>query len=165
MFQNQNNTVRQMEIYKNQFKDNIKLLIEKGMLNEAEELINEYEKIVKDDIEIYSIKGVVYISQHRYEEAEIILKNGLAMQRDFDIMYNLAYLYIMQGKNDLAKNLCDQAILMTHDKKSQDALLELYRLIGMSKSKEEIIQEASFQVYYSMANQLKSQGNWSDASH
>ena len=34
----------------------------------------------------------------------------------------------------------------------------------MSKSKEEIIQEASFQVYYSMANQLKSQGNWSDAS-
>ena len=164
MFQNQNNTVRQMEIYKNQFKDNIKLLIEKGMLNEAEELINEYEKIVKDDIEIYSIKGVVYISQHRYEEAEIILKNGLAMQRDFDIMYNLAYLYIMQGKNDLAKNLCDQAILMTHDKKSQDALLELYRLIGMSKSKEEIIQEASFQVYYSMANQLKSQGNWSDAS-
>lgn len=164
MFETQNSTSKKMEIYKKQFKDNIKILIEKGMLKEAEELINEYKEIASDDIEIYSIKGVIYISQQRYQEAEEILKEGLSIQEDFDIMYNLAYLYILQGKYDLAKNLCDQAILKTDDRESQQSLVDLYRLLGINKTKAEIIEEANFQRYYSLANEMKSKGNWSDAS-
>lgn len=153
-----------MEIYKKQFKENIKVLIEKGMLKEAEELIDEYKTIAGDDIEIYSIKGVIYISQQRYQEAEEILKEGLLIQEDFDIMYNLAYLYVLQGKYDLAKNLCDRAILKADDMESQQSLVDLYRLLGINKTKAEIIEEANFKRYYSLANEMKSKGIWSDAS-
>jgi len=55
MFEIQNNNIdEQIESYKKQFKLNIGILVEKGMLKEAEELVNEYEKLVSDDIEIYS---------------------------------------------------------------------------------------------------------------
>jgi len=164
MFEIQNSINEQIENYKKQFKLNIGILVEKGKLKEAEELVNEYEKLASDDIEIYSIKGVIYISQEKYQEAEEILKRGLSICKDFDIMYNLAYLYILQGKNDLAKSFCAQAILEANDAESQQSVVDLYRLLGINKTKAEIIQEANFQKYYELANEMRSKGNWSDAA-
>jgi len=151
-----------IEKYKKQFKENIKILIEKGMFEEADQLINQYEELVSNDIEIYSIKAVIYISQQKYQEAEEILKEGLSIQEDFDIIYNLAYLYTLQGKYDVAKNICDQAILEVN-KENQQSLMDLYKILGINKTKSEIIEEVSFEKYYKLANEMESKGNWSDA--
>ncbi len=41
--------------YQKKFKENISLLIESNNLQEAKNLIKEYENIINNDIEIYSL--------------------------------------------------------------------------------------------------------------
>jgi glycosyltransferase involved in cell wall biosynthesis len=94
----------EMEQYKLQVKNTIKLLIDSGKIKDAEKVINEYEEIVKDDVEIYSSKAIIFILQNKFIDAEEILKSGLEVERhNFDLNYNLAYLYHM--KDDIEKSL------------------------------------------------------------
>ncbi len=88
------NYLNEMESYKKQFKDNMQSLIEQGLLKEAKDVISQYEEIVKEDIDIYSIKGVISMIEGNMDEAEQLLKEGLAIDNEnFDLNYNLGYLY------------------------------------------------------------------------
>lgn len=90
----------ELEIYKKQLKVNIQSLVEQGLLKEAKVIITEYEEIVKDDVDIYSIKGVIAMMEGDMDEAEEILKKGLNIQFfNYDLLYNLAYLYEIQEKH------------------------------------------------------------------
>lgn len=80
--------------YQQKIKENINVLIENGKLEEAKELLHQYENVEKDDIEIYSIKGVIAMMEGDMDEAERVLNEGLKNEAyNFDLMYNLAYLY------------------------------------------------------------------------
>jgi tetratricopeptide (TPR) repeat protein len=84
----------EMEEYKLQLKNNIKLLIDSGKIEDAKNVISEYEKIIKDDMDIYSFKAVIFILQNKLTEAEEILKFGINIDKNnFDLNYNLAYIY------------------------------------------------------------------------
>lgn len=101
--QDQTNTMDEMETYKKQFKENIQSFIEQGLLQEAKDMVTEYEKIVKYDIDVYSIKGVIAMMEGDMGEAEKILSKGLDIQpSNCDLMYNLAYLYETRGMYLLA---------------------------------------------------------------
>lgn len=83
-----------MNKIKKQFKENINLLINNGNLEEANSLMIEYKKLVPDDIENYSICAVIAILEGKLEEAEELLKEGLSKDdTNFDLLYNLGYLY------------------------------------------------------------------------
>ncbi|WP_291571665.1 glycosyltransferase [Clostridium sp. UBA4548] len=84
----------EVEIIKREIKDNIINLINSNRLAEAKELIGQYKLKVIDDLEISSIMAVIYINEGKFNEAEQILRDGLKQQsNNFDLMYNLAYLY------------------------------------------------------------------------
>lgn len=86
--------IEDQEENKNQVKEEIQNLLEQGLIVEAKKLLNQYENIVSEDIDIYSIKGVIAIMERDIDEAERILKEGLEVNPfNFDILYNLAYLY------------------------------------------------------------------------
>ncbi|MFU0823719.1 glycosyltransferase [Clostridium sp.] len=90
----------QFDEYKTQVKSNINTLISSGNLEEAKELIKQYEDIVHNDIEIYSIKAVIAIMEEKYSEAENILKSGLKKEPfNQDLLYNLSYLMDITKKN------------------------------------------------------------------
>lgn len=76
-----------------QIKQNINVLINNGKLEEAKALMEEYKKIVVEDVEVYSIQAVILIMQGKLEEAEEVLKDGIAKYNNFDLFYNLGYLY------------------------------------------------------------------------
>ncbi|MEA4962848.1 glycosyltransferase [Lutispora sp.] len=85
--------------YKSGVKENIKTLVESGLLKEAKEAVEEYEKIVKDDIDIYSIKGVIAMMEGDMIKAEVVFKAGLNKEPfNGDLLYNIAYLYETQKK-------------------------------------------------------------------
>ncbi len=54
--------------------ENIQTLIEQGLLIEAREVVNEYEKINTDDIEIFAIKGVIAVMEGNLDESESLFK-------------------------------------------------------------------------------------------
>lgn len=95
----QNHVNDQLQQYKIQVKNTIKDLIENNKLDEALDLIEEYIKIDSMDIEIYSMKAVIYMMQGNLNEAELVLKHGITIDSEnFDLNYNLGYLY-EQGEN------------------------------------------------------------------
>jgi CDP-glycerol glycerophosphotransferase (TagB/SpsB family)/glycosyltransferase involved in cell wall biosynthesis len=84
----------EMELYKIKVKRDITELIEGSCLQEASILIDEYEDIIKDDFEIYSMKAVVAIMENRLVDSKDILMTALDKFNDnFDLNYNLGYVY------------------------------------------------------------------------
>lgn len=87
----------------NELKEKIQLFINNGMLKEAKEAIKEYESVVENDADIYSIKGVIALMEGYMDEAEITFKKGLKIdEKNFDLLYNLAYLYQLNNQFNLA---------------------------------------------------------------
>ena len=87
-----NNVVKEL-------KDNIKKLIELGSLEEANALLESYRQIAANDIEIYSIMGVVAMMKGNLDEAEHILSEGLKIDgNDFDLLYNLGCVKEIKGE-------------------------------------------------------------------
>lgn len=93
----------ELEKLTKQIKINIQKLINENKIDEAEKLIDNYYKINKNDIEIYSIKSIIFMMKNQLEEAEATLKKGIEIDRkNFDLYYNLAYLYEIKKNEELS---------------------------------------------------------------
>lgn len=71
----------QFEEYKKTVKNNINVLIEAHKVDEAKALIDEYLKIVPDDAEIYSSKGILAIMEGDLIQAEKVFLAGCRWMR------------------------------------------------------------------------------------
>ncbi|MDR4889989.1 DapH/DapD/GlmU-related protein [Fredinandcohnia sp. QZ13] len=77
-----------------QIKNNIDKLINDGNTKEAKNILENYEKLVEHDSDIYSLKAAISVTENNLEMAKTILLNGLENYKyDFDLLYNLAYVY------------------------------------------------------------------------
>lgn len=127
------------EKLKKEFKKNMEILINQNRLDEAKEFLTQYENIVKDDIEIYSIKGVIAMMEGKFEEAEKILKEGLELQPlNFDMLYDLAYLYEYSKKYLNAYRYYDRALKVSDEKYVKDISYKLEELRKIDKVKKYI---------------------------
>ncbi|MBX4262479.1 glycosyltransferase [Clostridium estertheticum] len=148
----------EMEIYRTEVKKAITQLIEKNSLEEATILIDEYEEIIKDDTEIYSMKAVVAIIEENFIKAEKILKDGLMMDNNnFDLYYNLGYLYDNQNrtiealaaytiakmlcKDDNISNLMEENILRISKKETNGYNVIFYGTLEECKKLEQVFNE------------------------
>lgn len=131
----------ELEIYKTEIKENIQKLVESGMLEESKKLIEEYEKIVKDDIDIFSIKGVIAMIEGNIEEAEKILLEGLQRNnKNFDILYNLGYLYQFKNNDELSAKYYIESLKYSIDDKVADDIHKILRELNISEDlKKQII--------------------------
>lgn len=92
-----------MEQYKKKIKENIEVLINNNSLEDAKNVIKEYEELVPRDEDIYSFKAVIAMMEGNMNKAEIVLKEGVALYpTSFDLLYNLGCLYETNNKSDAA---------------------------------------------------------------
>lgn len=83
----------------------IEKCINEGKLNDAKLIIKRYEEIVKYDLDLYSFKAIIKMIEGNLKDAEIILAKGLILDiKNFDLLYNLAYMYECNG--DYIKSSC-----------------------------------------------------------
>jgi len=88
-----------IEQYGEILKKDIITLINNNDLQNARKIVNDYEELIPYDIDVYSIKGVIAIMEENMNESEKILKEGISIIEDnFDLNYNLAYLYEIEEK-------------------------------------------------------------------
>lgn len=86
------------------FKENIIILIENNKLSQAKELIYQYKKLNNDDVEIYSIEAVILIMEGDFEEAKIVIDQGLEKNPfNEDLLFNMSYL--MDKNHNLKKSV------------------------------------------------------------
>ncbi|WP_163193269.1 glycosyltransferase family 2 protein [Clostridium thermarum] len=132
---NINNVTNEFEEYKKKIKKNIDVLINQNMLQEAKELLKQYKNIVKNDVDIFSIKGVISIMEGEYKEAEKMLLDGISIQNDnFDLHYNLAYLYEITGRQEEAYQYYTKALSFGR-KDMESAIKERLKVIGELENK------------------------------
>ena len=87
-----------LEDFKKKIKGNINILINFNMLEEAIEIIKQYEYIIEKDIDIFIIRGKIATIKRDIEEAEENFLNGLLIDSsDCDLLYNIANLYRDSG--------------------------------------------------------------------
>lgn len=93
-----------LDKYSKEAKKKIEELINKGYLDDALNLIKEYETIISNDVDIYSMKAVALIMQNNLVSAKEVLERGLKLDKfNFDLLYNLAYVY--ENLNDFNNSL------------------------------------------------------------
>ena len=82
-------------------KNIIKNYINNGNTDLAKEKLQEHEKMFKNDIEINNIKIIISILENNLEKAESIALDGLKkVPFNFDLLYNLAYVYQLKEEYD-----------------------------------------------------------------
>ncbi|BCZ48621.1 hypothetical protein psyc5s11_46880 [Clostridium gelidum] len=128
----------EIDLIKQEIKDNIDVLINNNKLEEAQGLISEYIKIYKDDAEIYSIKAVILILQGSIEEAEEVIKEGLVYDDEsFDLNYNLAYIYEKKENFVEALQLYEKSLEKCNDENSRKELIDS---IGKIEQDQDVIE-------------------------
>ncbi|WP_242966444.1 methyltransferase domain-containing protein [Clostridium sp. BSD9I1] len=95
--------MKEMDNLKVTLKNNITMLIDNGKLEEAVLLIQQYKEIVSDDVEVYSMEAIIYMMKGNFDKSENILLDGLIIdEENFDLNYNLAYVYNEKEDYNLA---------------------------------------------------------------
>ncbi|WP_051618084.1 methyltransferase domain-containing protein [Desulfofundulus thermocisternus] len=87
-------------------KSKIETLINIGKIEEAENAITSYERVLPVDSDIISMKSIVAIYKGNLEEARQLLLKGLENDPfSGDLTFNLAYVYEKQGNYQKAYDL------------------------------------------------------------
>ena len=122
---------KEMFQYQKAIKENINDLINENRLSEAKELLSQYAKVVKNDCDIYSIKGVIAITEKRYGDALKVLFEGLKIHNsNVDLLYNIAYVYLITENINLAIHYYKKAYYETQDQDFREEIAESIKNIG-----------------------------------
>ncbi|VYU41755.1 Chondroitin synthase [Clostridium tertium] len=121
-------------------KSDIQRHIQDGNLDVAKILIEESFNIKDNDIEVYSMKSVLEIMENRLEDAQETLENALKIDdRNFDILYNLGYLYEIKEKYKLAVDFYSKALIESESEEIKIQLEEYIRNMKIKFFKTSII--------------------------
>lgn len=132
------------ENIRSQIKENIQVLIENNQLNDADILVDEYFKISNNDIEAYSMKSVILMLKGQIDEAEELLLSALNYNNnDFDLNYNLGYIYYNKKQYELGLQYYIKAYITTNDKEIRknikQIIKEMLSELNLSEDVEEFL--------------------------
>ena len=124
---NENIELKELKV---KYKSLIESSINNGDLDEAIQMIKEYETIFSEEAEILNMKAVIALMIGELNEAEILLKKSwLHKKNNFNIIFNIAYLKESLGDKEEAKRFykkiienCDDKDIVEEAKKSIDQL-------------------------------------------
>lgn len=115
-----------MDYFKQEIKKNINILMNGNRLEKAKQLLKQYEEIVQNDVEIYSMNGIIAMLEQRNDDAQTIFTNGLKIDnQNVDLLYNLGYLYDSIDQKDKALNCYKQALQYSQDEELRKDLQNL----------------------------------------
>ena len=129
-FEEKLNESAELKELKVKYKSLIESSINNGNLNEAIQMIKEYETIFSEEAEILNMKAVIALMTGKLNEAEILLKKSwLHKKNNFNTIFNIAYLKESLGDKEEAKRFykkiiknCDDKDIVEEAKKSIDQL-------------------------------------------
>lgn len=102
----------------------LKDLIEKGDLDYALEIIRQYEKVVLNDVEVLSFKGVIYYAKNELDKAEEIFKEGLLIDSTYsDLYFNLGCLFEIKGDYHKAVRYFNRAYEFSNSEEGKKEIL------------------------------------------
>ncbi len=141
----------------NKFKKDIIDLVEQEQFDTAKQMIQEYHQISPEDTEIYSISGVIAIMEGRLKDAKEILLAGIEKDKyNFDILFNLGYLYEMKKDNITALEYYRDATSSVKTKEQSSNLKAGIERIKLNLSNQNLEVKTSIEISEYYKNHLDS---------
>lgn len=104
-----------------EMKNKISQALVARQLELADELIDKYEEVAESDLDLYSLRANYYCSKGELVEAEEILIKACEQSKfNFDSNYNLAIMYDMQGKDELAWRQYTECVLLAKNEEQRE---------------------------------------------
>lgn len=108
------------ELLKENLKQNIGVLIERGLFQEASSIITAYEKLIKEDSDIVSMKADIALKQNDLDNAARYLQECLSLDSsNHDMLYKLGKVYEAKNKSKLAEDFFKRAFKMRGNMESE----------------------------------------------
>lgn len=132
---------KELDIYIKTVKKSIEELINENKLSQAKELLEQYKNIIKDDITIYSMDGIICMQEGNLEDAYEYFKHGLEIDKDnVDLLYNMAYINILRGNKEEAVKYYMECLNITNDEELIEEIKNtINQLNEMEKSTSDIL--------------------------
>lgn len=129
---------------KDEIKEQIQQYIEQGLLDEAEQVIEQYKKIIGYDDEIASMEAIINIYNKKYNEALDCIKAGLQINIfNSDLYFTMGNIHELKGEYDRAY-LCYEHALVCNDKEKNtnfiiESIVNLKKKINISVNNYSIV--------------------------
>jgi len=125
-----------INVFINKIKESIENLINVGKLNEAKELMTQYEHIFKMDEDIYSFKGIIAMIEGRLDDAENALLQGISLYpENIDLLCNLGFLYSIKKDYELSIGIYNMALGKANSKELQEEIIDNIEKVKMDYEK------------------------------
>ena len=140
-------------------------MIENGSLSQAKELLIQYDKIASNEIDVYSIKGVIAMLEGDLSGAEYTLRKGLAHdETDFDLLFNLGYLYELADDITQAIKYYKKSLVNSKDITQEEDAYKVLLKLGLTGKIGDIKDNCLSENFYEQAFTQEENGNKSDAA-
>lgn len=107
--------------FSKELKKNINELIQQNKIEEATELLIQYERIARDDIDIFNIKAIILMIKGDMVNAIEVLEEGMLNDStNIDLLYNIAYAYRIVGDSNKSALYYRKLLKLTDDKSMQN---------------------------------------------
>lgn len=114
---------------KQEYKSIIENSINNQNLDEASQMIEQYESMFDDDYEILNMKAIVEIMMNKFDNAEMTLKNSFLLNNNnYNTIFNIAYLKEISKDTDDAMRFY---IKVVNNCKEGDVVLEAKEKINL----------------------------------
>ncbi|MCT4566316.1 MAG: sulfatase-like hydrolase/transferase [Maledivibacter sp.] len=111
-------------------KENIKELVNKGDLKSAKFKLERYKCEISYDIDIYSIEATILICEGKLYDAKSILEKGLKLKPfNFDLNYNLAYVYRLESSILISLDYYLNAVRCANNSQEKDLIIDVLKQI------------------------------------
>lgn len=144
------NTMTDKKTEKEIEKD-INELLEKGQIEEAKKIVENYRTNNRDSAITYSMEGIIYTAEGDFERAYNSFNKGLEIDNlNVDLLFNIAYVSLLLGRLDECKINCDKCLLYSRDEDLNNQVYSildtlnqrnnenLYTFITISQENDEI---------------------------
>jgi len=121
-----------LEDLKKKIKNNIKILLSGNHLEEAIQIIKQYEEITnEEDVDIFILKGKIEVIKGDFEEAKNNFINGLLLDsNNCELLYDIAYLYKKIGLVKKSFYFYKKLYYLTSDNIIKKEIEDLFKTYG-----------------------------------
>ncbi|AKL93777.1 methyltransferase domain-containing proetin [Clostridium aceticum] len=144
---------KEMLVYQKKLKKNINLLIEKNRLEDAKELLAQYEKIIKEDVDTYSMKSIIAIMEGYIDEALITINRGLVISPNhLDLLYNKAYILEQKKEYKESYKLYKEVLEHTDEQSLKEEIAKKLEVINSIDNSVSLNGRLSLLIFHNKAS-------------
>jgi glycosyltransferase involved in cell wall biosynthesis len=121
--------VEQMQDNGQKLKSNIQRFINLGYFEEAKEAISKYEAFFSEDIDLCTMKSIIFMVEQNWESAREVLEQGRSRDPFHpDILFNLGYLHEQLGDLQWAIDFYSDAYPLSADDQQEETKEAITRI-------------------------------------